>query len=82
MSRLARKNRTAKELGILSQGGFLDAIDNEVKETLRINDKEYDYLCEVATDEELSLVTNDSFTYSEKRDLIEMLNKHLKGFEV
>jgi hypothetical protein len=77
MSRLKRKNRTYEDIGIMSSGGMLDAVDNAIKEAYRINDEEYDYLCDKMTDEELSLFASDNFTFSQKRQILTLLNKYL-----
>ena len=55
MTRFERKNRT--DINYKGCGGITDALDDMIKQLWRINDDEYDYLCETLTDEELSDIT-------------------------
>ena len=64
--RLSRKNRTNSDCGIKSKGGITDLIDNAMKSTWRINDKEYDFLLERMTDSEISLFLTETPTFAEK----------------
>ncbi len=86
MERLKRKNRTLEDLGIVSNGGMADLIDNAVKEIYRINDKEYDYIAENTTDEDLGILmetdlAGKELTFSHKREVIRVLDKYLKEME-
>lgn len=80
MSRLNRKNKTYKELGITEEQGVFDFVDNEVKILLRINDNEYDYICEHASDEELALLVLVQATFSQKRKLLITLEKYVNQY--
>ena len=53
MSRTQRKLRT--DIVFKGCGGLTDAFDYAIKSAWYINDEEYDYICEKATDEELDL---------------------------
>lgn len=81
MSRLKRRNRTLSDVGFKESGGALDLIDNVIKESFRINDAEFDFICENAEDGELESLISDALTFSEKRRIIEVLNKYLTKFE-
>lgn len=76
-TRIERRNLTYEDIGYKHSGGIFDLFDNSVKENLRINDKEYDYICEKATDDELKLVSKEKLSYKEKRELLNTLNKYL-----
>jgi hypothetical protein len=78
MSRNNRVNWLAKDMGIKSKGGLLDLVDNQIKVVYRINDDEFDYLCEVMSDDELDIFVTDKPTIADKRKMIELLNKHIK----
>lgn len=78
MSRLSRRNRTEEDLGLLNSGGMLDVIDNAVKAAFRINDKEYDFLADKLTNEEMELFLNENRSFSEKRKTLMMLEKYLR----
>jgi hypothetical protein len=78
MSRITRKNWIGKDMGIKSSGGLMDVFDNHIKGLYRINDDEFDHLCEVMTDEETQLFVTENPTFAEKRMMIELLNKHIK----
>ena len=79
--RLDRRNRTENELGILSSGGLLDLFDNALKEALRINDYEYNYLCEVMNDDEYDLLLTESTTFTMKKKQLIMIEGHLANFK-
>ena len=80
ITRLARKNRTDEELGILSSGGLFDMFDNEIKFSYRLNDDEFDYIAKYMADEEIELFTNDNKTYDQKRKVIKLLEKYLEEY--
>ena len=80
MERLKRKNRTSKDLGLSSKGGLSDLVDNAIKSTYRINDEEYDFICQNATEEDLDFLLNEKPNMSEKKMAIKILNKHLIQF--
>jgi hypothetical protein len=57
---------------------MFDLFDNNIKSTYRINDDEYDHLCEVMSDDEMDIFVTDKQTYADKRKMIELLNKYIK----
>lgn len=73
MTRLERRDYTNGQLGIKQSGGVLDAFDNMVKAICRMTDAEYDYYCDIATDEELDLLVHEDLTYAQKRQLLVLL---------
>lgn len=77
MGRIDRHKRSIKELKLVKQGGLFDALDNEIKQIFRIDDEQFDYLCEKATDDELALITEEKLTFTQKRELITILNKYV-----
>ena len=81
MSRLGRRNRTGEDLGLLDSGGMLDVIDNTVKSAFRINDKEYDFIADKLTNEEMELFLNENKSFSEKRKTLVLLEKYLRMLE-
>lgn len=83
-TRLSRKNRTNEELGILSQGGLLDLFDNESKFWFRLNDKEFDFLCEETSDDEVMLLfghPEEKMSFSEKRAMLTRLKELTDKYE-
>lgn len=78
MTRLQRKSRT--DINFKNKGGLLDAFDDAFKSIWRINDEEYDYICEMVTDEELSLLVNEKITFSDARKAILLVNNMIKQF--
>jgi hypothetical protein len=73
MSRIDRRNWLDNDMGIKSKGGMTDLFDNQIKSVYRINDDEFDYLCEVMEDDELNLFVTETPTFAEKRKMIEFL---------
>lgn len=78
MSRINRKGWLNKDMGIKHSGGLMDVFDNQIKVVYRINDDEYDHLCEVMSDEEFDTFLIERPTFSDKRKMIELLNKHIQ----
>jgi hypothetical protein len=78
MGRIDRKGWLNKDMGIKSKGGMFDMFDNHIKVVYRINDEEFDYLCEVMSDDETDIFVNERPTFSDKRKMIELLNKHIR----
>jgi hypothetical protein len=78
--RIDRKNITYKEIGYKSSGGMFDLVDNAIKETLRINDDQYNYLCEVCEDNQLDLLVRQDLSFREKKDLLVLLENKLTEF--
>ena len=75
MSRLKRKNRT--DIEYKNKGGLLDLFDNTIKEVWRINDKEYDYIVETSTDEEILFLVNEELTIIEIKKALKFIDKKL-----
>jgi hypothetical protein len=75
--RIERRKWTNKDIGFKTSGGPTDLFDNAIKSVLRINDNEYDLICENATDEELELILKEELLFIEKRKLLMILNKYL-----
>lgn len=76
--RSKRKLRTDMELK--TSGGIFDLIDNIFKEIYFVNDKEFDYISEKATDEELDILTLEEPNFGEKRKCLLIVDKYLKEF--
>lgn len=56
--------------------------DNVVKGFARMTDEEYDYYCDKATDEELGLLIHEKLTFTQKRQLITVLNTKVYGNKI
>ena len=79
MTRFERKNRT--DINYKGCGGITDALDDMIKQLWRINDDEYDYLCENLTDEELCTILPEFKNISQIKDAINITNKYLSNYE-
>lgn len=79
MTRFERKNRT--DIKYKGCGGINDALDDMIKQLWRINDDEYDYLCENLTDEELCTILPEFKNISQIKDVINITNKYLSNYE-
>lgn len=77
ISRCKRKSRDFVELKIKSSGGMFDLFDNVMKENFRINDDEYDYLCENMNDDEMDIITKEYLSYKDKRECLRIIEKYL-----
>lgn len=76
MDRFSRKNRTDVKYQLT--GPITDLIDNAFKSLWRINDEELDYICNNATDDELSDITlSENATISDIKKGIETVNRLL-----
>lgn len=75
MTRFERKNRT--DIVYKERGGITDLIDDMYKSLWRINDEEYDYLCETLTDEELDAIIPEFKTISDIKKAINIVNTSL-----
>jgi hypothetical protein len=51
-------------------------VDNVMMSTFKINDSEYDFICENATDEELNLLMEEKYTFAQKRQVVAMVKKY------
>ncbi len=78
MSRINRKNWNADDFGDKNTKGLFGIIDVAMKENFRITDNEYDNFCGNASDEELDLFLSENYSFTEKRKIIEILNKYIK----
>lgn len=79
MTRFERKNRT--DINYKGCGGITDALDDMIKQLWRINDDEYDYLCENLTDDELCTIIPEFKSISQIKDAINITNKYLSNYE-
>ena len=79
MTRFERKNRT--DINYKGCGGITDALDDMIKQLWRINDDEYDYLCENLTDEELCTIIPEFKNISQIKEAINITNKYLSKYE-
>jgi hypothetical protein len=75
--RIDRKFRTSKDLGLLSKGGILDAFDNAFKESLRINDEEFDFIAANAADKEIEILTTHPENYESRKYFLIVLQEVL-----
>lgn len=57
---------------------ILNFFDDEIMSLFHLTDEQYDELCENATDEELKKITNFSPTFTEKKEVVRILNKYRK----
>lgn len=73
MTRLERRDRD--DIIFKGCGGLMDIFDDAVKGVWRINDEEYDYICEHCSDEELELVVNERPTFTQARQALTIVNK-------
>ena len=76
-SRIERRKWGQEEYKFV-QNGFLDVLDNAIKEVYRITDEEFDYLAENMGDEEIELfMASRVASFEEKRKLLQMIKRHL-----
>ncbi len=83
-TRLSRIKRTVEDLGILSSGGLTDLFDNQTKIFFRLNDNEYDFLCDQIEDEDFSALfgsTKVQMTFPQKRKMLIMLKELTDRYE-
>lgn len=81
MTRLERKNRT--DIIYKGCGSLHNALDDAIKSAWRINDDEYDFLCEFASDEVLEMMTNDKPKhYSGMKKQLNLINEALAEYKV
>lgn len=73
------KNRNRRDIEFMDHGSIPDLLDNHMKAVLRINDDEYDFICEKASDDEIEILcVQENITFQEKRKIIIVLTKYLK----
>lgn len=75
MDRFSRLNRT--DINFKGCGGLTDAFDDVIKQLWRINDEEYDWICEYATEEGLDAFLLFDETISGLKNSIQIVNKLL-----
>jgi hypothetical protein len=54
--------------------------DDHMKAVFNLTDEEYDYILDKATDEELKLFANDTLTFAEKRQILQIRKKYLTEY--
>jgi len=84
MTRFERKWRKDVKLAINTPGvkhGITDLIDDYFKTLWRINDQEYDYIVEVATDAEMdAIMIDESSSISDMKVAIKLVNTMVDNF--
>ena len=80
MSRLSRKNRTDIEYKS-GKLGINDVFDDMIKSGCRIDDKQYDYICEHLTEEDSNIFLSGELNFSEKRKFLNILDKLLLEYD-
>lgn len=70
-----RKNRT--DIEYKGCGGIFDAYDDAVKGSWYINDVEYDYICEKATDKEMDLFCGGNGKFSDLKKALKVIDNLL-----
>jgi len=78
MTRLERRNRTDIEYASGTMG-LLDLFDDAIKSTWRINDDEYDYICEFADDVDC-LILEGELSISQVKSKIKEVNELLEQY--
>lgn len=58
-----------------------DLFDHSFMTAFKLNDDQYDFICENATDEELDLLcgpgnNDDSYTFSQKKEIVQIIKKY------
>ena len=84
MTRLIRKKRTDIKLNLnqKSKNGLTDLMDDVMKSVWRINDDEYDYICENLSDDDLCLFAlPQKISLSELKTIIEKVNQLVFYFQ-
>lgn len=84
MTRFERKWRKDVKLAINTPGvkhGITDLLDDYFKTLWRINDQEYDYIVEVATDCEMdAIMIGESSSISDMKIAIKLVNTMVDNF--
>ncbi len=78
MTRLERKNRT--DIIFKGCGGITDALDDALKELWRVNDDEFNYIAETASDEELQAILPPFKSIKNIKNALIISNKLLTNF--
>ncbi len=77
-TRLQRRNRT--DIHFKEHGGITDLFDNSMKEVWRINDDEYDYLCEHTSDLNCTLFLDEKMSISQLKSKIKEVNSIIENY--
>ncbi len=75
-----RKTQPYEAYNILLSGGMYALIDGIVKLAYRITDAEYDYLCEVLTDEEMGYFVDDTLPFGKKRTCLQIVERYMANY--
>ena len=79
MSRLKRKQRPLKILGLKNSGNILDLFDNDFKQLFYLTDEEYDLIAEQCSEGELEiLVLSGKVTYSDMKKALNIIDKYIE----
>lgn len=79
MSRLKRKSRS--DIEFKGCGGLLDVVDDSVKESFRINDKEFDYIADNISDEDINKLFYIEYpNFTQKREMLIILETYLDQY--
>jgi len=60
------------------ENSIMKIFDDSFMTTYRINDEEYDYICEKASDEDLDILARSHKTFGEIREAYRIRNKYLE----
>ena len=78
MSRLKRKQRPLKVLGLKNSGNILDLFDNDFKQLFYLTDEEYDLIAEQCSEEELEILAlPGKVTYSDMKEALNIIDKYI-----
>ena len=74
MTRFERKNRT--DIKYQLRGPLFDLVDSFIKEIWRINDSEYDFICDKISDDDirLFLLMDNKLSISDLKSIIKKVN--------
>lgn len=78
ITRLQRRNRT--DIHFKEHGVITDLFDNAMKEVWRINDDEYDYLCEHTSDLNCPLFLDEKMSISQLKSKIKEVNSIIEEY--
>lgn len=77
MSRFNRKKRPIETLKLKNKGGLNDLLDNDIKGRWYINDEEFNTLCKKMSDSEMDIFLENRLTFSQKRFLLNMVDRYI-----
>lgn len=78
MTRLERKNRT--DIVFKGCGGLFDLFDDAVKEVWRIDDEQYNYLCEYGSEDVLGAMVSAPKNFTEAKQQLTLINTCLSKY--